>query len=239
LGAGPPLYVEQFVPVEHGQKYVVRGRVRAPSGEKILLVIALCDKWILYSLDCADTSVAVQGSGAWMPFERSMDAQALALGPPFLKRPVKLLLHNAGTTSVDVTDVRLDDAAGHNILGNGDFEHEGDRWYFSGDEDPFPVNIFDIFFEIRFEQGWLGLTAFIALLVVVASCLLVRAWRGNLLAAAFLAALTGYLIPAIFDSIIDDPRMRLLLLLMLCGSIPLTQQDDGDPGPLRSRRIVS
>src|SRR5438045_7580319 len=101
LGAGRPLYVEQFVPVEQGQKYVVRGRVRAQPGEKVLLAIALCDKWILYSLDCADAAVAVQGSGAWMPFEHSMDAQELARGPPFLKRPVKLILHNAGTTTVD------------------------------------------------------------------------------------------------------------------------------------------
>lgn len=239
LGAGHPLYVEQFVPVEHGQKYAVRGRLRAPSGERLVLDIALCDKWILYSLECAEATIVLHGSGAWMTFEQFFDGRDLARGPTFLKRPVKLILHNRGTTVVDVTDMRLDDAFAHNILANGDFEHDGDRWYFSGDEDPFPLNIFNLFVEILFEQGWFGLTTFIGLLAVVVSCLLVRAWQGNLLAAAFLAALSGYLVPALFDSIIDDPRMRMLLIMMLCGSIPLTQQDDVKTRPVKPPGIAS
>src|SRR5205085_8205306 len=101
------------------------------------------------------------------------------------------------------------------------------------------LNIFNLIVEIFFEQGWFGLMSFAGLLAVVAACLLVRAWRGNLLAAAFLAGIAGYFVPAVFDSIIDDPRMRMLLMLMLCGSIPLSGQDDGNTLPVKPRRIAS
>jgi hypothetical protein len=118
----------------------------------------------------------------------------------------------------------LEDAQGQNILQNGDFAHGGDRWYFSAD-DHFPWNIFNLFLEIFFEQGWLGLMTFSAWLAGVLLCLFARAARGDLLAAAFVSAVLGFLVPGLFDSVIDDPRMRLLLMLLLAASVLLTRRD--------------
>ena len=224
LGAGHAVYVEQFVPVENGQSYTARGRLRSQPGAGAALDLALCDKWILYGLECAGADVAVQGSGGWAPFARPLVASALARGPPFFRRPVKLALYNVGTNPIDVTDVRLENAQGRNILQNGDFAKAGDRWYFSAD-DHFPWNIFNLFLEIFFEQGWLGLIAFVAWLAAVLLCLFARAARGDLLAAAFFSAVLGFLVPGLFDSVIDDPRMRLLLMLLLAASVLLTRRD--------------
>jgi len=224
LGAGHAVYVEQFVPVENGQSYTARGRLRSQPGAGAALDLALCDKWILYGLECAGADVAVQGSGGWAPFARPLVASALARGPPFFRRPVKLALYNVGTNPIDVTDVRLENAQGRNILQNGDFAKAGDRWYFSAD-DHFPWNIFNLFLEIFFEQGWLGLMAFVAWLAAVLLCLFARAARGDLLAAAFFSAVLGFLVPGLFDSVIDDPRMRLLLMLLLAASVLLTRRD--------------
>ena len=230
LGAGHAVYVEQFVPVENGQPYTVRGRLRAQSGAPGTLNLALCDKWILYGLDCVGADVSAQGSGGWELFARPLVASTLARGPPFFRRPVKLALYNVGSNVIDVTDVRLEDAQGRNILQNGDFAHAGDRWYFSAD-DHFPWNIFNLFLEIYFEQGWLGLIAFAASLAGVLLCLFARAARGDLLAAAFFSAVLGFLVPGLFDSVIDDPRMRLLLMLLLCASVLLTSRDQTMPKP--------
>jgi VanZ family protein len=224
LGAGHAVYVEQFVPVESGRSYTVRGRLRLQSHAEAMLSIALCDKWILYGLDCVDASIVEQGSGGWNSFSTPLVASTLGRGPPFFRRPIKFALYNSGSNVIDVSDVRLDDAQGRNILDNGDFAHAGDRWYFSAD-DHFPWNIFNLFVEIFFEQGWLGLTSFVGLLAVVLVSLCRRAAQGDLLAAAFLSAVVGFLVPGLFDSVIDDPRMRLLLILLLCASVLLTKRD--------------
>ncbi len=233
LGAGHTVYVEQFVPVETGQRYTVRGRLRAPPGGDARLDMALCDKWILYGLDCANADVGAQRSGGWASFARPLVASTLARGPPLFQRPVKLALYNTGATAIDVTDVSLEDALGRNILHNGDFAHAGDRWYFSAD-DHFPWNVFNLFVEIFFEQGWLGLLAFAAWLSAVLLCLFARAARGDLLAAAFLSAVLGFLVPGLFDSVIDDPRMRLLLMMLLCASVLLTRRGRAVADPIHS-----
>ena len=67
--------------------------------------------------------------------------------------------------------------------------------------------------------------AFVAWLAAVLLCLFARAARGDLLAAAFFSALLGFLVPGLFDSVIDDPRMRLLLMLLLAASVLLTRRD--------------
>jgi hypothetical protein len=67
--------------------------------------------------------------------------------------------------------------------------------------------------------------AFTAWLAAVLLCLFARAARGDLLAAAFVSAVLGFLVPGLFDSVIDEPRMRLLLMLLLCASVLLTRRD--------------
>jgi hypothetical protein len=227
LGAGRAVYVEQFVPVVQGERYIVRGKLRAPAGVSAVLTIALCDKWILYGLACAGATVNAQSNGAWETFERPLNAERLGRGPMFLARPVKFAMYNAGTTAIDVTDLVVEDSLGRNIVANGNFASGGDRWYFSAD-DHFPWNIFNLFLEVYFEQGWIGLALFAVLLGAVSVCLAIRAVRGNLAAAAFLASIVGYMVPAMFDSVIDDPRMRWLLLLLFFGSVVIT-------GPVMSR----
>ncbi len=233
LGTGHAVYVDQFVHVDGGQRYILRGRLRGQPNAEGILKLALCDKWILYGLDCVDTAITASSSGAWELFSRPVVAQGLGRGPPLFRRPVKLSLYNVGPTTIDVADLKLEDARGRNILDNGDFARGGDRWYFSAD-DHFPWNIFNLFVEIFFEQGWLGLASFATLLGAVLLCLAKRAFHGNLGAAAFLSSLLGYLLPGLFDSVIDDPRMRLLLILLVCASVLLTKRDGGVAGPIRA-----
>jgi hypothetical protein len=223
LTTGHAVYVDQFVPAKGGARYLLRGQLRAATGTEALLNAALCDKWILYAIDCRDAAVEQRGTGRWERFAVPIDTLGLGRGPPLLRRPIRLSLYNGGPSILEVAHVTVEETQGHNIVENGDFAHGGDHWYFSAD-DHFPWNIFNLFLEVFFEQGWFGLSAFLALLLAVSCYLVMRLLRGDLLAAAFLSALLGYLVPGLFDSVIDDPRMRLLLLLLLCASVLLTRR---------------
>jgi hypothetical protein len=73
--------------------------------------------------------------------------------------------------------------------------------------------------HLLFEQGWLGLVL-VSLLIFYALCEFARrALRGDLLATAPLAALAGLLVVGMFDSVLDVPRLTLLIYLLLFLSL--------------------
>ncbi len=70
-----------------------------------------------------------------------------------------------------------------------------------------------------FEQGWVGLMLFTALTVLAIYRLIRAGWRGHRLAWAWLASLAGLLTVGMFDSLLDAPRIAMLLVaLLLLGS---------------------
>ena len=141
---------------------------------------------------------------------------------------MKLVLQGSPVNApLDVTDVRLSDTAGHNLVKNGQFALAGTHWFVSGDENPWPWNIFNLFIEVLFEQGWLGLASFVLLLGYSVTRLMVQTWRGDRISSAYLAAIIGFFVPALFDSIIDEPRMRLFLMLLIVLPILTPARDNG------------
>ena len=51
------------------------------------------------------------------------------------------------------------------LLGNGDFQHGNDRWFFTSDRHHLPWHAKNLWLHVYFEQGVLGLLIFSALLV--------------------------------------------------------------------------
>ena len=115
---------------------------------------------------------------------------------------------------VDVDNVRLVDAAGRDLIANGDFSQGGARWLFAAD-DHLPWHIFSLWVQILFEQGWIGV---LALAVAVATSLARLASgmaRGDLFAATLLAALVGFLLVGLTESLFDGPRVTTMFFLLL------------------------
>jgi O-antigen ligase len=69
--------------------------------------------------------------------------------------------------------------------------------------------------QIFFEQGLAGLLAFGILVVIALARLTASAWRGDLFATTLLAALGGFLLVGLFDSLFDAPRLTALFFLLL------------------------
>jgi len=215
LGTGTAMYTEQFVTIEPGLQYVVQLDLRSPQADGGVAV-SLCEKWLLTSGRCvAATATAAQGGSEWQRHELRLASGEIGSGSWPTRRPVKLSLHNASASRVEIDNLRLLTPDGQQLATNGDFSSGLDRWFFTVDLD-LPWHVWSMPVAIVFDLGWLGLTAFAALFALALTRTLRRALGGGPLAGAALAALTGVLVIATVDTVIDTPRFLLLLLLLTC-----------------------
>lgn len=228
LGAGAAVYVEQVVDVGPGQRLMLSLDQRSPGGAR--LGVALCEKWLLTSAQCARVDVAGSSTaGGWRRDQWRLDTTHWAPAPPGLARPVKLALFRAaGEGAIELARVQLATGDGRQLLVNGDFQQGLDRWFYSTDVDP-PWHIHSLPVTVLFDQGWLGLLAWSSLLVLALRGAALRAWRGDLAAVGVLAALVAFSVSGLVNSLIDTPRMLWLWCLLLwLGAAPV-----GAPPPRR------
>ncbi len=214
LGAGAAVYVEQVVDVRPGQKLDLTLKQRSTG--KASLGIALCEKWMLTSTQCARVeSGLVQDDAGWKRVRWQLDTTGWSVSRATSTRPVKLALFNGSTTSsIDVADVKLTAEADRSLLVNGDFRQGLDHWYYTTDVDP-PWHIHSLPVAILFEQGWFGVlcwSAAVALALVRAAR---GAWRGDRGAAGLLAALVAFGVCGLLNSLTDSPRTLWLWALLL------------------------
>ena len=221
LDAGEAIGVEQWVVIEPGQIYVLKFDVR-PSHASTKVTVPICEKWLLTSARCIEPGVDLGAlKGAWRSVEVKVDTQALAPASWPLRRPIKLALtHGVAQSTIDVDNLRLLGPDGNNLLSNGDFSRGLDHWFFSISGTLHAHwRTHNLFVGVLFDQGWLGLVATLALLGVAAIRGAKAAWRGDILAAAALAALCGFIAGALLDTQIDAPRFVLLLLLLVWACV--------------------
>ena len=214
LGGGETLYFEQVVPVQPEHDYRLLLDVRT-SAKSAALTIPVCEKALLYSFTCAWNTLRFSGgNGQWQ--HREIRVRTDRFGPPgsLLQRPVKLSMFNQDrTTLIDVDNVALFDESGRDLVRNGDFSKGMQGWFFSTDSH-LAWHAKNLFVHVLFEQGWLGLSAFVAVLVVAGLTLLRRAGR-DAMALTLILSLSSFLIVGLIDSLIDEPRLDFLFFLLL------------------------
>jgi VanZ family protein/O-antigen ligase len=214
LGGGESLYFEQVVPIESGHTYRIQLDMRT-SAKAAALTVPVCEKGMLYSFTCAwNTLKLATGDGQWRRQEIRFKADGF--GPPdsVFKRPVKLSMFNQDSKSfIDVDNVALLDEGGSNLVRNGDFSSGMQAWFFSTDSH-LAWHAKNLFIHVLFEQGWLGLGAFVLLLAVAGWSLLKRT-GSDALALTLFVSLTAFLIVGLIDSLIDEPRLDFLFFWLL------------------------
>jgi len=202
------------VPIEPGRTYRIQLDVRT-SAESAALTLPVCEKALLYSFTCAwNTLKFSSDDGQWQ--RREIRIQTDRFGPPGspLQRPVKLSMFNQDkATLIDVDNVALLDDSGRNLVRNGDFSKGMQRWFFSTDSH-LAWHAKNLFVHVLFEQGWLGLGAFVVLLAAAGLTLLRRAGHDALSLTLFIS-LTSFLIVGLVDSLIDEPRLDFLFFWLL------------------------
>lgn len=200
------------------------------SSAKSQLHIEICDKLLIYArYPCLTQVLNLNQIGVWQSFNIPFGSSPLGRGAP-LWRPVQFALYNENAgTYVDVSDVSMIDAAGEELIANGDFSQGEKRWFFTSDHLHLPWHAKNIWLHLYFEQGWLGVVLFAALILTVI-VRLIRVSASDAYARGLLAGVIGFLAVGLFDSLIDMPRVALLFFLTLAVALQLpVRPKDGAP----------
>ena len=179
------------------------------------LDLEVCGRQLLYPQGCARNSVRLKPSKPeWRSVAVLLSRGAFDRGRWFTPRRAYFALALAsGERGVDLDNLRLIDGSGENLLRNGDFSSAGDFWFFISDRYHLPWHIENLFVNVLFDQGLLGLTAFLALCLAAA----LRAWRGIgrwPQAPYFLASVAGFVSLGLVDGLLDAPRLATLFYLV-------------------------
>ena len=229
LTGGHGMYMDQRVAVRPGRELRLRGQIRSPQTGAGLSII-LCEKSFLNSVSC-DGAVVTAGP-TWQPFDVRLPSprrSGTRLAPA---APMSLSLHNAVFgTRAEIAQLSLVDVETE-LLSNGSFEHGLDRWFITSDEH-LAWRVKNTILQIAFEQGALGILAWLVV-GVAAVTLVLRSSKLPSATAACAAAMIGFLAVGCFDSLLDSPRM--ILLLALVGATGLYSGGTGNSVPSRAPR---
>jgi len=69
--------------------------------------------------------------------------------------------------------------------------------------------------QILFELGWAGVAALAVAVLLSLRRLAAGMWRGDLFSATLLAAIGGFLLTGLTESVFDGPRVTTLFFLLL------------------------
>jgi hypothetical protein len=217
IGHGESLRVFQMIELQPDKTYQLLMDRRSNSGNANMLV-GVCEKWLIYAVACLEERGLTQtkvDNKDWSHYSKSFNSGKIGQTYWFGKRTVQLALstERAGTY-VDIDNLALIDEQGRNLIRNGGFSDGHERWYFTSDHHHLPWHAKNMFLHVLFEQGWFGLILFTLFFFNALLEFASRTWRGDLAAAAPFAALAGLFVVGMFDSVLDMPRLTLLLYLV-------------------------
>ncbi|OAI09994.1 hypothetical protein A1359_17450 [Methylomonas lenta] len=222
LQGGDALFMGQYVSLQPHQSIKLSIEVRSLQ-QNVWLSIPICEKSLQYSFRCVVTEVYVP-SAQWQKIEKDIQIGGVGavsddIAGGWLARPVQLALYAGGDTGVivEVDNLQLLDAKGQKLISNGDFSAGLDHWYFSTEKHN-PWHIFNIWVHVLFDMGWLGLVAFISLILYV-YYRLIKSLRQDIYAPILLASFTGFLIIGYVDSPFDAPRLTFLFCVLVIFAI--------------------
>lgn len=213
LGSGSALYMEQFVAIQPQQEYTLSMLVRDDQSSH--LKVSLCEKWLLTSARCNFQTVNVTGDGRWRTVQAVLQSEEMGSAPWYGRRPVKFSIFNPSTqTVIDVDRLSLRAKNGKELLRNGNFTKGSDLWFFSVDNDK-PWHTWSLPIALIFDLGWLGLLAFSFFVLVGLVRTVQSIWQGDTIAGAVMASSVGFLVIGSMGSLVDNPRMLFLFLLLV------------------------
>jgi hypothetical protein len=207
----------------------VRMVVRGAPGTT--LHAEICVKHLLYDHGCqfgkaalppADTATGsaaspTQGAtspGPWQTLTYELQDSPLPTDPWYLPRiTVFSLASENALHGLALREVSVVDGRGVELITNGRFQQAGAHWFFSSDRNHLPWHAKSLTVHLLVEQGWLGLAS-LGLMTLAALAVSIGRVRRLPLAPALAAGLAGAWAVGLIDSLIDMPRIALLLLLL-------------------------
>ncbi|MEW5770595.1 MAG: hypothetical protein AB1831_09560 [Pseudomonadota bacterium] len=118
-------------------------------------------------------------------------------------------------TLLDVDNVSLKDEGGRELLANGDFGRGMERWFPYYDFNHLPWHVKNLWVNLYFEQGALGVLGFAGFVGVTLLAAVRRARAADPWGIGVSAAVASYLAVGMFGGLLDMPRIIFICWLML------------------------
>jgi hypothetical protein len=188
-------------------------RAEQPAG----LHAEVCNKHLLYDNGCQIAAVGVKAlPGQWQTLTLVLPGKGLSHGGWLAPRFVvfSLAVNDSGR-SLEIDNLRATDADGRLLLANGSFDDGLARWFFSSDRHHMPWHMKNMLLHVLFEQGAVGLLLFSTLVLAAVWRVTGGKARDHTAAPATAAAIVGFLIVGLFDSLLDMPRVAFLFYLVV------------------------
>lgn len=216
VGWGEIFRVSQRIDAEPALPLTVEATTRVADGlgSKIALHFDVCRKHLLYDNGCLVSTVVLPAGESHHSIKlagHDSIGASHVLGWPVATR-FSMGLDSVGG-NVGVIDVRLLDARGHDLLRNGDFRDGAAWWFYSSDRSHLAYHAKNLWLQSLIESGLVGLAATVLLGVLTLSWLLIGPAREHPLAAPLAAGLLGFGIVALFDTVVDNPRLATIVLV--------------------------
>ncbi|MEO8304459.1 MAG: hypothetical protein ABI724_10090 [Betaproteobacteria bacterium] len=221
-------------PISFGDAFRVSQRVSATPGayvasfdarasQDLRVHLEVCDKHLLYGENCAISNAEVKPSpSGWEHFTVPLDGARLDGGPWYAPRLAffSVALETSGRR-VDLRNLALVGPDGRRLVANGDFSNGMAHWFFTSDRYHLPWHIKNMALNVLFDQGVVGLVLLTMLIFVASWRLVFGRASAHPLAPYLAAALAGFLVVGLFDSLLDVPRVAFLFYLLLFASLAL------------------
>lgn len=183
----------------------------------------VCLKHLLYDGGCWTANATVPAAPGGQTLRWTLGRAGPLDAEPVLPRgAVFSLATESSQRAVDLRQVSLTDAAGRELLANGDFAAGGARWFFSSDRNHMPWHAKNMAVHLAVEQGWIGLGLALAWGLAAIGHLVWGPGRLHPLAPPLAAALVGVAVVGAVDSLLDMPRLATLMLWL--GALGISLQ---------------
>ncbi|MCU0694502.1 MAG: hypothetical protein MUF54_24225 [Polyangiaceae bacterium] len=196
--------------------YVLEFRARARSD--VQMHAEVCEKHLLYNEDCAIVSFPIKATESeWRAVRIEMDGKTLSGGPWYAPQLAFFAIAVASSgQNAELDEIRLFDPTGRDVIANGGFAQGSERWFITSDRHHLPWHVKNLFLNVLFEQGVLGLAALICLLGAFLWRVAFGSVRSHPMAPALAASVTGFVVVGMFDSLLDVPRVAWQFYMLLC-----------------------
>ncbi|MEQ1662324.1 MAG: hypothetical protein ABL877_06480 [Thiobacillus sp.] len=248
LGGGEDLTFGQRVSLPAWQRYTLTLKARTDDA-LVNLRVRVCRRHILVPFDwnpqCVTTWQKLQRTGAqWQPLVWTFDSGELGDGSAWARRPLMLEIMNnqfrgdkkSVGTLVEVDAVSLIDSQGKQYIANGEFTRGLERWFPYYDFEHLPWHVKNLWVNLYFDQGLLGVLSFSAFLWVGLAAAIRLARQNSRWGIAAASAMASYLTVGMVGGLIDVPRVILLFYLLTLTTLLLSNAGVASPVNTARRR---
>ncbi|MFK8050861.1 MAG: hypothetical protein AB8B81_20715 [Halioglobus sp.] len=221
MGGGSDLTVGQRTQVQPYMNYIVSAEIRSDTAG--YLVFALCERNLIYANNfmpnCTrDRMNYTETDGAFEEFTLELNSGKVGSQSGLMRWPTLMTIQQVNTdTHVDIATVKLS-PDGLNQLQNSSFKQGLDYWFYYNDFAHLPWHIKNVFLQVWFENGWLGLALFLTLLGLLLKSNLERRAHDSL-NPVYTSAVLTVCVFGFFGSPLDSARVSWMFYFLLCSGL--------------------